>query len=118
MLLALLLLASPAPPDPHVIRVKQLYPGVPLTGNDYLLIAEALRHPAMRSADLSCYLVDVSDGHGARQVAFLEARQRVIEEQTPDGVEITYLPPDPRCRSMTFVMNRNGKVRRVIHSRH
>jgi hypothetical protein len=118
MLVALLLLASPAPPDPHVISVEQIDPGVTLTGHDYLLIAEALRHPTMRSANLSCYRINVSDRHGARQVAFIEARQRVIEEETSGGTTITYLPPDPRCRSMTFVMNRNGRVARVIYSRH
>ena len=83
-----------------------------------MLIAEAARRPEMQRADLSCYRIYVYDEDGARRVAFFAARNRVIERTTETGTKITYLPPDPKCRSITFVMAGDGRVARVIKSRH
>lgn len=118
--LALLLsVPVPTPGLPQVAAVKQEEPlGTPLAGADHLLIATAARHPRMRGADLSCYDIYVHDREGARWVSFLEARERVVERQTGTGTEITSLPPDPRCRSVSFEMNAKGRVERVIPSRH
>jgi hypothetical protein len=119
VLLALLLVQQPEHGGPHVSSVEQAPDlGHPLSGSDYLLIAEAARHPAMRGADLSCYRIHVYAEGGERQVTFLEERNRVLERVTGEGTKITYLPPDPECRSISFVMRSDGRVRRAILTRH
>ncbi len=115
-LLALMLVQQS--PEAHVISVERVNLGQPLSGFDFLLIAEAVRRPEMGGADLSCYRIYVYNEGGERRVAFVEARDRVVERKTDAGTEITYLPPDPKCRSITFVMDDDGGVARVIHSRH
>jgi hypothetical protein len=113
-----LLVQPPAESPSQVIAVEQLDLGEPLRGSDYLLIATAARRPELRGTDLSCYRIYVYDRGGSRRVSFVEARNRVIERQTSRGTTITYLPPDPKCRSIDFVMGRDGRVTRVIRSRH
>ena len=116
--LALLLLQPPEEAEPpHVISVHHVDLGYPLNGSDYLLIAEAARHPAMRGANLSCFRIYAYDEDGARRIAFVEARDRVVERPTPTGTTITYLPHDPTCRSISFVMDDQGRVARVIRTR-
>lgn len=118
-LIALLLVQQPDDGAAHVIRVEQAPDlGHPLNGSDYMLIGEAARHPRLRGADLSCYRIYVYDEEGERRVAFVAARNRVLERVTGEGTEITYLPPDPTCRSISFVMRSDGRVRRVILTRH
>ena len=103
----------------QVVAIEQEEPlGHPLAGGDYLLIAEAARHPKMRGVDLSCYAIYVHERQGARWVSFLAARERIIEAAKADGTEITYLPLDPNCRSISFVMNAKGRVARVVLTRH
>lgn len=92
--------------------------GQPLSGSDYLLIAEAARHPDMFDADLSCYNIYVYDRAAARRVAFVAARDRVTEQQTETGDVTIYQPPDPNCRSISFVMSSDGRVAQVIRTRH
>lgn len=119
VLVAALLVQQPDDGEADVIRVEQAPElGHPLSGSDYLLIAEAARHPRMRGADLSCYRIYVHNEGGERRVAFVNARDRVLERVTGEGTEITYLPPDPNCRSISFVMRSDGRVRRVILTRH
>jgi hypothetical protein len=118
--LLLLLLAQQAPEGAaHVVAREGVAAwGHPLSGSDYLLIAAAARHPAMRGADLSCYRIYVHEERGARRVIFLEARDRLLERVTDEGTEITYLPQDPNCRSISFVMRSDGRVGQVIYTRH
>lgn len=116
-LLALLVQPSEESP-PRVIDAERLELGAPLHGSDYLLIAAAARRPELRGTDLSCYRIYVHDREGSRRVSFLEARNRVVERQAATGTEITYLPPNPNCRSIDFVMGRDGRVVKVIRSRH
>src|SRR6187551_2674561 len=114
-LLAMLLLQQPAEGQVPSANVSPL--GEPLAGADYLLIAEAARRPEMRGVDLSCYRIFVHGVYGDRRVSFVEARKRVIERETDAGTEITFLGPDPKCPSISFVMDADGNVARVIHSR-
>jgi hypothetical protein len=120
MLVSLLaLLVQPAAESPsHDDAAEQIDLGSPLRGSDYLLIAAAARRPELRGTDLSCYRIYVYDRDGSRRVSFVSARDRVIERRTEAGTQITYLPPDPNCRSIDFVMGRNGRVARVIRSGH
>jgi hypothetical protein len=114
--LAVLLQAAPPPEPalpPHVIAVEQVELGPPLAGSDYLLIAEAARHPRLRGIDLACYRIYVGREHGVRTLFFVEARNRRLERPG----EIVFLPPNPRCPSLSFEMDRRGRVARVIRSR-
>jgi hypothetical protein len=114
-----LVIAAPLPMLPEVVAVDQEEPlQHPLAGADYLLIAEAARHPRMRGANLSCYRIHVHNEQGARWVSFLAAQERVMERETEKGTEIIFLPTNPRCRSISFEMNRKGRVARVISTRH
>ena len=117
---ALLLLAQqPDEAAGHVVSVREAPDlGHPLSGADYLLIAEAARHPRLRGADLSCYDIHVYDDAGERHVSFLDPRDRMLEQATDEGTIITHLPPDPKCRSISFVMRSDGRVGRVILTRH
>ena len=113
-MLALLLWQQPVESSAHAISAEHVDMGGPLRGADYLLIAEAARRPEMRGAHLSCYQIYVYDQDDGRRVAFVAARSRMIER----GTEIVYLPPDPNCRSISFVMGSDGRVARVIRTRH
>jgi|GEM_PF-4745056 len=113
-----LLVQPPAESPSHVYEGERIPLGSPLHGSDYLLIAAAARRPELRGTDLSCYRIYVYDREGSRRVSFIEARDRVIERRTGAGTRITYLPPDPSCRSIDFVMDPGGRVARVIRSRH
>ena len=115
-LIALMLFQQPF--NGHVVSVEQVDKGQAISGSDYLLIAEAARHPEMRDALLSCYRIYVRNAKGHRRVAFVEARNRVVEKKTETGTEITHLPPDPKCRSIEFEMGPDGRVAKVFHSRH
>lgn len=118
VLIAVLLVQQPDNGAPNVNRVEQAPDlGHPLNGSDYVLIGEAARHPRMRGANLSCYRIYVYDEEGERRVAFVAARNRVLERVTGEGTEITSLPPDPNCRSISFVMHSDGRVGRVILTR-
>lgn len=115
---AFILLSLSAAAGPAAEETVEVRLGAPLSGADFLLIAETLRHRAMRGADIACYNIHVFDRQGARTVAFIEARQRVIEEDGREERILTFLPPDPNCRSISFEMDRRGRVSRVIYSRH
>jgi hypothetical protein len=110
---ALLLLAQPVASEGRRVDL-----GAPLAGSDFLLIAAAVRHPAMRGARLACYRIFVHDERGRRQVSFVAARERVTQRRTTNGTIISYLPPDPNCRSISIEMDAHGRVARVIYSRH
>lgn len=113
LLTALLLLAQLVPSE---ARRADLGPS--LAGSDFLLVTEAAGHPAMRGANLACYRIYVFDEDGRRRVAFVAARNSVTETETENGTVIAYEPPDPRCRSISFVMGASGRVERVIYTRH
>ena len=117
-LLALLLVQRPDDGAPHVAGVEETDLGRSLSGSDFVLIAEAARHREMRGKSLSCYSIYVYAQGGQRRVAFVEARDRMVERQTATGTEIIYLPPDPNCRSISFEMRSDGRVGKVIRSRH
>ena len=119
--LSLLLIAAAIQADrsAHIISEEEGPDlGTPLSGADFLLIQTASRHQALRGANLSCYRIYVFVHNGVREVAFLEARNRLLERETDEGTEITFLESDPDCRSISFQMDENGRVARVIHSSH
>jgi hypothetical protein len=114
--LALMLLQPSA--DDHVIAVEDAPDlGQPIDGSDFLLIAEMARRPELRKVNLACYRIYTYEYEGARQVSFLEARDRMVENTTEEGTEIVWYPPDPKCPSLTFVIDDDGHVARVIRSR-
>jgi hypothetical protein len=116
-LLILVFQAPAEPADPHVIAVEDVDRGTRIGGADYLLVAAAARHPAMRSANLACYNIHVYNSAGVRRVAFVARTIRTKQEKTADGTDIIFLPADPNCHSISFEMNRRGRVARVIYSR-
>jgi hypothetical protein len=109
-----LVLAAAQAPDPHVIDSWTVEDTEPLSGRDFLLIMEAFRHPAMRGRDLSCYHIVVSRQRRATSVAFLGDREPVREIREGDHRTIIYPGQNPRCRTLTFEMTPQGRVRRVI----
>ena len=90
----------------------------PLSGTDFLLIAEAYKHPAIRGRDLSCYRIRVFREKGVRTVAFLGIRPPVRYVSGAEQDAIIYPGPNPRCPSRSFVMTKSGKVGQVIFARH
>ena len=90
----------------------------PLSGPDFLLIAEAYKHPEMRGRDLSCYRIRVFRERGVRTVAFLGVRPPVRYVSGAEQDAIIYPGPNPRCPSKSFVMTKSGKVGQVIFARH
>ena len=112
-ILALLLqAAAPAPPVRHADL------GPPLAGRDFLLIRTAARHRAMRGRDLGCYRIHIYDDEDGRRVAFVARRRPTTERETRNGRQILFHGQDPDCRTISFVMDAEGRVARVIHSRH
>lgn len=104
-LLLLAVAAAQAEPDP---------PGT-LSGEDFLLIAAAARHRALRGADLACYTIHRGTLRGRPTVTFLsraEPTTRPVPGE-PDAVEIVLPPPDPDCRDTTIVLNRRREVVKV-----
>ena len=112
-ILSLLLQAStPAP------QVRHADLGPPLAGRDFLLIQAAARHPAMRGRNLACYRIQLHEEQDGRHVVFLGPRKPTTERKTAEGTEIIYPGQDPDCRTISFVMDADGRVARVIHTRH
>ena len=111
-------LAAAQVDDPHVIDSWTVEKTAPLSGTDFLLIAEAFKHPEMRGRDLSCYHIVIFRERGAATVAFLGNRDP--ERQVDEGDHTTIVIPGPnlRCPGRSFVMDKRGRVARVIYERH
>jgi hypothetical protein len=111
-----LLLAAPVPPQ---TAAEPEAPPAPLTlsGEDFLSIQAAARHPEMRRADLACYTIHTGTWRGQRSVTFmgpvrLETKKVPGE---PDTVELVVPPGDPHCRDTTFLLNGRREVVKIYH---
>jgi hypothetical protein len=117
MLLSILAILFMTQPAAHETDSEIVDMGSPLAGSDFLLIATAARHPAMHRANLACYRIYASHRGARRVIDFVEADWGVREVHTSEGTDIIYPPHNPRCRSISFEMDRRGRVVRVIRTR-
>lgn len=103
--------------EPHVIEIHKVEMTAPLSGPDFLLISTAARHPEISGRDLSCYRISITTEKGVRTVSFLG-----IREELPQGkkgeIVLGFPKQNPRCPDRSFEMDVNGRVVRVIYSRH
>lgn len=104
--------------DSHVVDSSTVEKTVPLSGTDFLLISEAFKHPEMRGRDLSCYHIVVFRERGTTTVAFLGDRDPERQVSEGDHTTIIIPGPNPRCPGRSFVMDKRGRVARVIYERH
>jgi hypothetical protein len=111
-------LAAAQVDDPHVIDSGTVEKTPSLSGSDFLLISEAFRHPEMRERDLSCYHIVVFRERGTTTVAFLGDREPERQVNEGDQTIIIIPGPNPRCPGRSFVMDKRGRVARVIYERH
>jgi len=112
-----LALALLQPTDPHVIESYSVETTEPLSGPDFLLISKAAQHPEIKDRDLSCYRITISTQKGVRTVDFLGVRE---ERESPKKGEVIlgFRKPNPRCPDRMFQMDEDGRVVRVVYSRH
>jgi hypothetical protein len=89
-----------------------------LKGTDFLLVAEASKHPEIEGRDLSCYHISIFRERGATTVAFLGDREPVRYVDEGDQTAIIFPAPNARCPSRSFVMDGRGRVVRVIYETH
>lgn len=101
----------------RVVDVRHLDPGRTLSGEDFLLVEAASRHPRIRGANIGCFTILVGSEGPLHRVDFV-APGGLSERVTPAGQEIVWVPPDPHCRSISFLLNARREVVRVILSRH
>lgn len=111
-------LAATQANDSHIIDSWTIETTEPLSGTDFLLISEAFKHPEIRGRNLSCYHIVVLRQRGTTTVAFIGDREPERQIDEGDHITIVIPGPNPRCPSRSFVMDRRGRVERVIYSRH
>ena len=118
MTLLFIALALLAGQDPAVGESWKVEMTEPLSGPDFKLIERASRHPEMRGRDLSCYHIRIFRERGEARVAFLGNRKPETQVEKGDFIEIAIPAPNPKCPSRSFEMDNEGRVSRVIFSRH
>lgn len=102
--------------DPYVIDTRTVERTAPLSGADFLLISAAFKHPEMRGRDLSCYHIVVFRERGTTTVAFLGDRQPERQVNAGDHTTVIIPGPNPECPGRSFVMDKQGRISRVITS--